>query len=286
MSQRIQSLEEIVPRYQGIFCDVWGVLHNGQKIYVEAAHALARFRIAGGSVVLLTNSPRPCSGVSAQLADMGVPDGTFDVIVTSGDVTRDLVASGPDRVFHLGPERDLPLFDGLDVSLVPAAEAQAVVCTGLFDDRTESPQDYAAMLSEFRKRDLPFICANPDIVVEIGDRLVWCAGALARDYERLGGETRLAGKPHKPIYELALRHLNGLVEGIERRNILAIGDGMPTDVKGARDYGLDLLFVSAGIHAAEYGAADDPDESALQAFLAAEAADPTAWMPRLAWTGA
>src|SRR5690606_3768923 len=171
-------------------------------------------------------------------------------------------------VFHIGPDRDLSLYDGLDIELVEEFEAQAVVCTGLFDDETETPEDYADMLQRLRARNLPFICANPDIVVERGDRLIWCAGALARDYARLGGVTRIAGKPHRPIYEAALAVASSLLgREVGRDEVLAIGDGVLTDVKGAADNGLDVLYVSAGIHAAEYGPAHAPNPAALAAFL-------------------
>ena len=167
--------------------------------------ALPRARDKGLAVVLITNAPRPSPDVVAQLTSLGVPDAAWDAVVTSGDVTRDLIAAGPRKIYHLGPDRDFSIYDGLDVEMVEEFEASAVVCTGLFDDETEVPEDYAAALRRFRARDLPFICANPDIVVERGDRLIWCAGALARDYALLGGRTLISGKPHRPIYEASLK---------------------------------------------------------------------------------
>jgi len=278
----IDSLDALTPRYSGLLCDVWGVLHNGQTSFPEASEALRRARAAGLAVVLVTNSPRPSREVEPQLAALGVPKDAYDRIVSSGDVTRDLIREAPRRIFHLGPDRDLPLYDGLDVELVEEFEASAVVCTGLFDDETETPEDYAPLLARLRSRNLPFLCANPDIVVERGDSLVWCAGALARDFALMGGRTRIAGKPHRPIYEAAVA-VAGKVLGREVgvSDLLAIGDGMLTDVKGAVDQGIDVLYVSGGIHAREYGETLDPDRERLAAFLRTHGHDPVAVIPRL-----
>ena len=264
-----------------VLSDVWGVLHNGVSAYPEAARALREAREAGASVALITNSPRPRDGVAAQLASLGVPDACYDHLVTSGDVTRRLIGEADVPVHHVGPERDLPLYEGTGATLVPEADAGAVVVTGLFDDERETPSDYAERLSRFRDRGLPMIVANPDIVVERGERLIWCAGALARDYRAIGGETRVAGKPHAPIYEAALAMIAD-ARGERPESVLAIGDGMPTDVRGALDFGLPLLFVAGGIHQHEYGGADaDPD--ALGRFLAENgaASGVVGWMPRL-----
>lgn len=278
--QRIRSLEEL-GRYAVVFCDVWGVLHNGERPFHPAATALGMARERGVAVVLITNAPRPMAGVVAQLGAIGVPT-IWDRIVTSGDVTRDLIAAGPRKVFHLGPERDMTIYDGLDVEVVEEFEADAVVCTGYYDDDTETPDDYADMLRRFRARNLPFICANPDIMVEKGDRLIWCAGALARDYAQLGGRTQIAGKPHRPIYDAALRHASEVLgRPVERSEVLAVGDGMLTDVKGASDQGFDVLYISAGIHAGEYGHPDLPDAERLDAFVAKHGYHVVATMPKL-----
>lgn len=282
LPERIASLDAITGSYAAILCDVWGVMHNGVNAFAEAGAALARARSAGLAVVLVTNAPRPHGEVEAQLDALGVRRDAWDRVVTSGDVTRDLIRSGPRRVFHIGPERDLPLFDGLDVELAEEFEASAVTCTGLFDDESESPADYAEMLQRFRARDLPFICANPDITVHRGEEEVWCAGALARDYAQLGGRTLIAGKPHAPIYAAAL-DAAGEVLGrpVERTEALAIGDGVLTDVKGAESYGIDVLYVSGGIHWREYGSQDKPDVERLAAFLSAHGHCPVAVIPRL-----
>lgn len=278
----IATLEELSGRYRAILCDVWGVLHNGIHHFEAAAFALEAARERGLAVVMITNSPRPREGVEQQFETIGVPRSSWDRVVTSGDVTRDLVAAGPRKIFHLGPERDDSLFDGLDVELVEEFEANAVVCTGLPDDDTEEPEAYRELLTRLRARNLPFVCANPDIVVERGDRIIWCAGALARDYAQLGGRTLVAGKPHTPIYEAAMKAVGELLGGEVRRDeVLAIGDGVLTDVKGAADNGIDVLYISGGVHSRDYGHPDNPDPDKLQAFLDSHGFHPVATMPKL-----
>ena len=278
----IASLGGLTGRYTAILCDVWGVVHNGEWHFPEAAEALAKARAQNVPVVLITNSPRRSADVVAQMNVIGVPAGAYDRVVTSGDVTRDLIAEGPRKIFHIGPERDFNLYDGLGVELVEEFEASGVVCTGLFDDEVEKPADYAELLQRLRARNLPFICANPDILVERGERTIWCAGALARDYAQLGGRTLIAGKPFAPIYDLAMKEVAGLLgHAVERNRVLAIGDGMMTDVKGGADNGFDVLYVSGGIHARDYGEALRPDPERLAAFLARHGYRPVAVIPRL-----
>jgi HAD superfamily hydrolase (TIGR01459 family) len=280
--ETIGSLDAVTGRYGAILCDVWGVLHNGEDAFPEAAAALTRAREKGLAVVLITNSPRPHGGVEEQLAAIGVPESAWDRLVTSGDVTRDLIREAPRKLFHLGADRDMPIYDGIDCELVEEFEADAVVCTGLFDDEVETPEDYADMLRRFRSRNLPFICANPDIVVERGERLIWCAGALARDYAQLGGRTLISGKPHKPIYDVALKAAGEVLgREVAREETLGIGDGMLTDIKGAADNGLDVLYVSGGIHARDYGDPLEPDLERLSAFLEKHGHRPVAVIPRL-----
>ena len=282
MADRINNLSAITAGYELVLSDVWGVLHNGIDAFPAACEALAEARKAGVAVVLITNSPRPSPGVIEQLRAIGVPDAAYDRIVTSGDVTRKLIAEGPKNIFLLGPQRDTPLFEGLDVVLTDADKADCVVCTGFFDDETEVPEDYHDMLTAFVARDVPLICANPDLVVERGHRIIPCAGAVAAYYEQLGGKTRIAGKPHRPIYEAALSAAREVRGEIDLAKVIAIGDGMPTDVKGALSYGLDLLYISGGIHAAEYTLHGETDEAILNAYLKREGATPKWWMPRLA----
>ena len=282
MVEFVESLDDLSGAYAAVLCDVWGVVHNGVSAYPQAGAALERARAKGLAVVLITNSPRPHEGVEQQLAAIGVPDSAWDRVVTSGDVTRELIRQGPRRIFHLGPERDQPIFDGIDVELVEEQEAAAVVCTGLFEDEIETPENYAEQLRRLRSRNLPFICANPDIVVERGHKMIFCAGALARDYGLLGGRTLIAGKPYRPIYEAALAAAGEVLgREVAETDALAVGDGMLTDIKGAADNGIDALYVSGGIHARDYGNVDDPDRQRLAAFLTHHGRSPVAVIPRL-----
>jgi HAD superfamily hydrolase (TIGR01459 family) len=282
MANLIESLDDIAGNYSAILCDVWGVIHNGVASFPSAVEALQRARQKGLPVILITNAPRPSPDVREQIASLGVPDDAWDRIITSGDVTRELIRHAPRKIFHIGPDRDLTLYDGLDVEIVEEFEAAAVVCTGLFDDNTETPEDYAEMLQRLRMRNLPFICANPDIVVERGDKLIWCAGALARDYGQLGGRTEIAGKPHRPIYEAALAAASEVLgREVSRSEAVAIGDGVLTDVKGGVTNGIDVLYVSGGIHAADYGDTLSPDPVRLAAFLEKHGFAPVAVIPRL-----
>lgn len=282
LPRMIASLDDVADGYGALLCDVWGVIHNGIRAFDEASAALIRAREKGLAVVLITNAPRPFPDVEAQLGALGVPGEAYDRIVTSGDVTRDLIAEGSRRVFHIGPDRDLSIYDGLDVDLCEEPEASSVVCTGLFDDETETPDDYADLLQRLRARNLPFICANPDIVVERGDRLIWCAGALARDFSQLGGRTLISGKPHRPIYEAALKAAGEVLgRPVGPSEVLAIGDGALTDLKGAIQNDIDALYVSGGIHARDYGETLDPDPARLAAFLDRHGHAPVAVIPRL-----
>ncbi|TYC67704.1 TIGR01459 family HAD-type hydrolase [Stappia sp. BW2] len=283
----VEGLRTLAPSYKGILCDVWGVLHNGVSAFEEAHKALRAFREeAGGKVVLITNAPRPAKQVGEMLAGLGVPDGTYDDIVTSGDVTRDvLVAQGTKTLLHIGPNRDQPLYHGLEATFtVNDAEAEGISCTGLENDEVETPDDYRERLQKLADRGLPMICANPDIVVERGDRLIWCAGALARLYEDLGGEVSILGKPHAPIYDAAMQRLAKLAgEEVAKEDVLAIGDGLPTDIRGAVSQDLDVLFITAGIHASDFGPSDAPDEHLIRRRLAEEGLRARAALPRLWW---
>lgn len=238
----IESLDEVLAGYDALFCDVWGVVHDGVASHAAAVSALAAARRAGKMVVLLTNSPRLADGVERQIATLGVTRDSFDAIVTSGDATRALIEAGSRRVLHIGPERDLDIFDGLGLQLEDETGAEAIVCTGLFDDRVEDPESYRPLLERCAARGLPMVCANPDLVVHIGDQLIPCAGAIAAVYASLGGTVHLAGKPHAPIYAVARRVVG------EGARVLCIGDGLMTDVLGAVNHGADCLFISHGIH--------------------------------------
>jgi HAD superfamily hydrolase (TIGR01459 family) len=271
--------------YDVVLCDVWGVMHNGVAAFAEAGEALARFRAGGGTVVLITNAPRPGDVVLSQMQRLGVRRDAYDGIVSSGDVTRAVMRQRPGQsVFHLGPERDLPMFADLGIAFAPAASADYAVCSGLFDDTVETPEDYRPLLGQMRERRLFMLCANPDVVVERGTTLVYCAGALADLYAALGGEVLYAGKPHRPIYAEALAKANALRPApAPLGRVLAIGDSVRTDLQGAAASGIDFLFVTSGIHAEELGSREDPDPAALRDIFAAAGAAPKAVMHRLVW---
>ena len=265
--------------------DVWGVVHNGVKAFPEACDVLARFRVGGGTVILITNAPRPGDIVMRMLDRLGVARAAYDGIVSSGDVTRGVIAArANESVFHLGPERDHSIFAGLDVRFAPVETADYVVCSGLFNDETETPEDYRALLGTIRARGLVMVCANPDVVVERGDRLVYCAGAIADLYGALGGEVLYAGKPHRPIYQQAVgKAVAARGKNVALGRVLAIGDSVRTDLKGAQTFGIDCLFVTTGIHADELGSRDNPDAGALGTIFASAGTAPKAVMRRLAW---
>jgi HAD superfamily hydrolase (TIGR01459 family) len=285
----IHSIDELGSRYAAWLVDIWGVMHNGHRAHAGAVAATRSFRGQGGVVVLLSNAPRPSAAVEEQLRRLGVPDDAYDAIVTSGDLTRhELAKHGNAKVFHLGPERDRPIFEDLAVRLVAPEDAELVVCTGLFDDETETPADYAALLGGLASRELSMICANPDHLVERGDRLVWCAGALAALYEGHGGSVVYAGKPHAPIYQLAFDTVGKLAGRlVPLREILAIGDGVMTDIAGATGLGLGSVFVASGLHAPENGddeeVADLLDARHLEGLFAQAKVKPLAAIRTLVW---
>jgi len=254
----VAGLGDMAFEYDALIADIWGIVHNGVEPFESACEALRRYRMEHGPVVLVSNAPRPSSSVVEQLDDLGVSSEIYDAIVTSGDVTSYVLEQRKyTTVFHLGPERDLPLLEALNVHLCDIDEAEAVLCTGLVDDTSEVPEDYGDMFSEFEDNDLPMICANPDLVVERGDRLVYCAGSLAQAYEGLGGEVVYAGKPYPEIYELTLAAIEEHAgRKIEKPNILAIGDGLRTDIRGALNAQIPCLFVAGGIHGHELIQAD------------------------------
>ncbi|HXW42873.1 MAG TPA: TIGR01459 family HAD-type hydrolase, partial [Xanthobacteraceae bacterium] len=261
MAAFIESFEPLSRDYDVLFCDVWGVVHNGLAAFATACDALTRFRRRGGTAILITNAPRPGAAVARILDRLGVPRQAYDAITSSGDVTRGIVAARlADAVFHLGPQRDLSIFTGLDVKFTSLQSADYVVCSGLFDDTTETPDSYRDMLRAMHARSLFMVCANPDIVVERGETLVYCAGALADAYAALGGDVLYCGKPHAPIYEAALAAAASL-RGVTapRNRVLAIGDSVRTDLKGAAAFGIDYMFVTSGIHAEHYGSRETPD---------------------------
>ena len=277
----LEGFGAIASNYKLLLSDVWGVVHNGQLAYEAACSALKRARGQGTTVLLISNAPRPGVVVAKQIARWGVPADCYDLIVTSGDVARTEMEARPDaKIFHLGPERDLPNYAGLPNRMTGEDECDLVVVTGPFNDEVEGPDDYREMFARLRKRDVLMLCANPDLVVERGDKLIWCAGALAQVYEEIGGRVIYAGKPYAPIYDLAFRktmELRGAA--VPKSQVLAIGDGARTDLKGAALQGIDCLFVTGGIHAGDFS---EETNRAAEIF-AEQAAWPIGMMHRLRW---
>jgi HAD superfamily hydrolase (TIGR01459 family) len=282
----LERIEPLARGYDIFLCDIWGVVHNGIAAFADACAALTRFRASGGTVILVTNAPRASDAVVRILDRMQVAHEVYDAIVSSGDVTRGIVGRrAGQRVFHLGPERDHSIFTGLEVNFAPLESADYVVCSGLFDDTVETPDNYRDMLKAMRERALFMVCANPDVVVERGDTLVYCAGALADAYAALGGEVLYCGKPHAPIYDMALSTAAALRGGRipARDRVLAIGDSVRTDLKGAAAFGLDVMFVTSGLHAEHYGSREAPDLKALNQVFAEAGVAPKAVMSGLKW---
>ncbi len=280
------GLAEIADRYDAVLCDVWGVIHNGREAFPEACDALVRFQETRGPVVLISNAPRPSKFVLPQLRGLKVPDAAWSGFVSSGDATRaELIARAPGPAWDLGPERDMVLYQGLDLALAGPEEAAFISCTGFIHEEVETPEDYRERLTAAAARGLTMICANPDLVVQKGDSLIYCAGALAKLYTELGGTVVMAGKPYAPIYDCAYQEVDRLAgKAVDRKRILAIGDGIATDVAGANAQGLDLLFIAAGIHGADaIGPGGKLDEAAIADLLEEKGARATYAAPKLAW---
>ncbi|MFI4935034.1 MAG: TIGR01459 family HAD-type hydrolase [Caulobacterales bacterium] len=286
MTLPILGLGALAVRYDALLCDVWGVIHNGRESFAAACSATARWRAERGPVILISNSPRPSAQVVEQLDGLEVPRAAWSAIVTSGDVTRTLLAArAPGPAWPIGPERDAPLYEGLGLAFAGPQEAAFISCTGPVDDEVETPEDYRKTLTLAAARGLTMICANPDRVVQRGDRLVYCGGALAQLYESLGGAVQMAGKPYAAIYDACLdeasRQLGAL---IDRARVLAIGDGVATDVAGANRAAIDILFIATGIHGAEtLGADGGLDAAKVDALLAKDGARATYAMADLTW---
>lgn len=276
MTQIIQSLDDIEAGYRVLYCDLWGCLHDGVAAFPDAVAALERFKARGGAVALVTNAPRPARDIGLQLLRLGVPRGCYDVIASSGDAAQEALAAGMfgRRVYHIGPERDRGFFidetgHPYDILRVPLEEAEGIVCTGLFDDRVETPEDYRATILYGKTKGLKMLCANPDIVVDVGETRIYCAGAIAAAYAEAGGQVQYFGKPHPPIYRLARSRLTRVI-GTEPQSdeILCIGDGIATDIQGAMGENLDALFITGGLAAEETGTNEaGPDPALLAAYL-------------------
>jgi HAD superfamily hydrolase (TIGR01459 family) len=282
----VEGLQSLADRYDLVLCDVWGVLHNGVKAYGAASDALTRFRAKGGRVVLVSNAPRPGASVGTQLDGFGVPRTAYDAIVTSGDLTRLAIEERIDRiVHHIGPPRDMPIYDGLDVRFGSIDEADYVVCSGFDNDEEETVEDYRAPLEAMRRRDLLMVCANPDLIVERGHMILPCAGTIALAYEEMGGKVFYAGKPHGPVYDRALDVAAELsARAIRKERVLAVGDAIRTDIAGAVGYGIDSLMIARGIHAGELGLHNGRLVSDhVQDWVDRQPVRPTAFTEVLSW---
>ena len=283
MTRIIETLSDISAQYDALFVDLWGCVHNGVHALPEAVAALQQYRKEGGKVVLVTNSPRPRAGVQKQLVHFGVPDDAWDTIATSGDSARSAMFLGTvgQKVWHIGYPGDERFFqplhlieDPMTIDIVPLEEAEGIVCTGP-EDPMADPEVMRPQFLYAKQKGLKLLCANPDIVVDRGEVREWCAGALAKLYTEMGGESLYFGKPHPPIYDLARRRLAALGRAIPDDRILAIGDGVLTDIAGAVGEDIDSLFISGGLAASETKTGRQPDPDALTAYLQKEMSSPT-----------
>ncbi len=278
MTKIIENFAEISDQYEAALVDLWGCLHNGIKPFAAAVKALETFRDKGGLVFLLTNSPRPSASVFQQLDQIGVARDLYQGCASSGDAARAALASGAygQKVFALGPKRDLTFYQGIDVERVSLDQASGIVCTGLFDDNVETPDDYREIFLQAKNRDLKMLCANPDVMVDRGDKRIYCAGALAQAYTDIGGEVHFFGKPHPPIYDLAYQRIIDITgREIAPKKIIGIGDGIYTDIQGAIGEDMDSLFITGGLAAAATETDGQPDADALKKFLAKARLTPT-----------
>jgi HAD superfamily hydrolase (TIGR01459 family) len=285
MPQSIAGLRDLADSYDLVLSDVWGVVHNGVESTPSACEALVEYRAKGGRVVFITNAPRPSGPIIEMLDGLGVPREAYDAIVSSGDATRTMIAKYAGKVIHhVGPaSADDALYEGLGVTRGPATEAAAVVVTDL-DTDDDTPEMYRQRAEFWLSRRLKMICANPDRVVEHGDRIIYCGGALGDLYAAMGGMVLMAGKPYQPIYEEAYRlGLEAAGRPVDKSRVLAIGDSVRTDATGAAQFGLDLLFITGSIHAAELDAFGNPDPEAIVELVAPSRARMVGFLPRLAW---
>ncbi|WP_299659166.1 TIGR01459 family HAD-type hydrolase [uncultured Ruegeria sp.] len=290
MTQIVSSLAEISDRYKALFVDLWGCVHNGITAYPEAVAALQAYRQKGGTVVLVTNSPKPRAGVAVQLSQFNVPADAYDTIATSGDSARSAMFRGAvgEKVYFMGEwQRDAEFFEPLKllehpihIERVALDEAEGIACCGPFDPMADPEVNRPDFLYA-KQKGLKLLCANPDIVVDRGETREWCAGALARLYTEMGGESLYFGKPHPPIYDLARRRLQAIEVDVSDSEILAIGDGPQTDIAGGMGEGIDTLFITGGLAASETKTTHHPDEDALKAHNEKEQINPTFSIGRL-----
>ena len=283
MTQIVNALSDISAQYDALFVDLWGCVHNGVRAFDAANKALIEYRAGGGIVVLVTNSPRPRAQVEQQLADFGVARDAWDSIASSGDSARSALFLGAvgQKIYFIGTDAELPFFeplklidDPIQISHVPIEEAEGIVCTGL-PTADGTPDDVRAPLLYAKQKGLKLLCANPDIIVDRGDKREWCAGAVAQAYSEMGGTSLYFGKPHTPIYDLARRRLSATRPYISDDRILAIGDGITTDIQGAIGEGIDSLFITGGLAAKETATVTQPDPEKLSQYVLEKQFDPT-----------
>jgi HAD superfamily hydrolase (TIGR01459 family) len=283
----ISGLSQIAQAYDALICDVWGVVHDGHRHHPAAADALYRFKEKQGPVVLLTNAPRVPAEVAAQCSSYGLPPDCYDAIVSSGGAAREELArrsaGGTLPLYYIGPDRDLPMIAGLDIRRTEIAEAEVALAIGLRDDMNETPADYEDELAAMKARGLTMLCANPDLVVHRGARLLYCAGSLAKAYEGKGGAAIYYGKPYLAVYESALKAAALAAQAAGRpapKRPLAVGDGLLTDIRGANAAGLEALFIADGVHGEDIESYTDEHLAALFARFGATAGSATR---KLAW---
>lgn len=292
MTRLIQDFAEISANYELALVDLWGCVHDGKTIYPAAEAALIQFRGNGGRVILVTNAPRPRAAIKDRLNAMGLSPDAYDGIATSGDAAQEAMLMGAvgQRIWHLGPDKDDSFFTDLPdwakdrpaIERVPYDEAEGIVCTGPFDEMTETPEDYRGKFLAAKARGLKLLCANPDIVVDFGDTRIFCAGALAQLYDQMGGESLYFGKPHPPIYDLARRIATEAGIRFSDSRTIAIGDGFHTDIQGGVGEGIDTLFITGGLAAAEFGPdVENPDPEKLAAWLEPQELRPAFTIGRL-----
>ena len=283
MTQIVNALSDISAQYDALFVDLWGCVHNGVRAFDAANKALIEYRAGGGIVVLVTNSPRPRAQVEQQLADFGVARDAWDSIASSGDSARSALFLGAvgQKIYFIGTDAELPFFeplklidDPIQTSHVPIEEAEGIVCTGL-PTADGTPDDVRAPLLYAKQKGLKLLCANPDIIVDRGAKREWCAGAVAQAYTEMGGTSLYFGKPHAPIYDLARRRLSAIRPNIPDDRILAIGDGITTDIQGAIGEGIDSLFITGGLAAKETATVTQPDPEKLTQYVLEKQLDPT-----------
>ncbi len=276
-------LSDLRADYDALFCDVWGVLRDGRALLPDAVEALSRYRETGGAVCLVSNSPRRGYDLTERLREMGFPDDAWDAVVTSGDATHaELLSRSPGKALRIGTDFDVSLYEGLDLEFTSVEEADFISCTGPDDYWNGKPEDYRETLEIALERELVMVCANPDIVVQAGDQLIYCAGAIARLYREMGGTSVVSGKPHRPIYALARSALAEIGRAVPDSRILMVGDGPETDLEGAKRAGIDALFIADGILSGDLDAGSfDPE--AVTEVLARYGASAKHLAPRLVW---